>query len=438
MRPSVGGPAPKQAPAPVPDLAPEPQQETEFAETGAIAKDARDRIAILRHFESTGQSPFFQQIESVTVPRVGVGGHQCVLLGSNSYIGLSTHPDVVAASVRATEEFGTGTTGSRLLNGTYSLHVALERQIAGWLGHESALVFTTGYSTNVGTIQGLLGPDCLAVVDSYAHASIRDGVRLSQAEEAKFAHNDVASLADTLRIYAETPFRRTLVIVDSLYSMEGSTAPLEQIVRVCKDAGALLMVDEAHGIGVFGSTGAGLTERSGVAQDVDILMGSLSKAIGGLGGFVAGSRDIIDELRLSARSLWFSTSGTPGSMAAAAAAIDIIRGHEGGERRSRLERNARLMREALLPLDVALHRPHDLSPDWSPIIPIRLFDELRTALSWNKLRDAGVFVTPAIYPAVPLGKPILRVCMTSELSEDEVLWCADVLSRELTWALAAA
>ncbi|MCW2749939.1 MAG: kbl, partial [Aeromicrobium sp.] len=396
------------------------------------------RIAILRHFESKGQSPFFQQIDSVAAPRVGVRGRQCVLLGSNSYIGLSTHPGVIAASVNATEEFGTGTTGSRLLNGTYSLHVALEGQIADWLGHDEALVFTTGYQTNVGTIQGLLGPDCLAVVDSYAHASIRDGVRLSRAVEAKFAHNDVASLAAALRNHAETPFRRTLVLVDSLYSMEGSTAPLEQIIKVCKDAGALLMVDEAHGIGVFGPTGSGLTEWSGVAQEVDILMGSLSKAIGGLGGFVAGSRDIVDEIRLSARSLWFSTSGTPGSMAAAAAAIEIIRGDEGSERRKRLERNARLMREALKPLDVGLHRPDDLSPDWSPIIPIRLFDELRTALSWNELRDAGVFVTPAIYPAVPLGKPILRVCMTSELSEEEVLWCAEVLTNELSWAQAAA
>ena len=409
-----------------------------FSESGDIAKDVGQRIAMVRHFAATGQLPFFQEIESVTSPRVSVGGHDCLLLGSNSYIGLSTHPRVIAASVTAAQEFGTGTTGSRLLNGTYSLHVALERQISTWLGHEEALVFTTGYQTNVGTIQGLLGPDCLAVVDSLAHASIRDGVRLSQAVEAKFAHNDAASLAATLKSHAGTPFRRILVLVDSLYSMEGSTAPLEQIVRVCKDAGALLMVDEAHGIGVFGPTGAGLTERSRVAQDIDILMGSLSKAIGGLGGFIASTRDIVDEIRLSARSFWFSTSGTPSSMAAAAAAIDIIRGDEGRQRRNRLEHNARLMRKALEPLDVALHRPDDLSPDWSPIIPIRLFDELRTALSWNKLRDAGIFVTPAIYPAVPLGKPILRVCMTSELSEDEVLRCADELTRELSWAMATA
>jgi 8-amino-7-oxononanoate synthase len=220
--------------------------------------------------------------------------------------------------------------------------------------------------------------------------------------------------------------------------MEGSTAPLEQIIDLCKDAGALLMVDEAHGMGVFGPTGAGLSELTGVAADIDVLMGSLSKAIGGLGGFITGSQDIVDEIRFSARSLWFSTSGTPGAMAAAAAAIDLIRGDEGRKRRKLLERNARLMREALRPLNVELHRPNDRSPDWSPIIPIRLSDELRTAHSWNNLRDAGVFVTPAIYPAVPLGKPILRVCMTSELSEDEVRWCADVLTEQLSWALAAA
>lgn len=411
---------------------------TQYSDTGDVAKDVSQRIAMVRHFAATGELPFFQRIDSVTPPRIDVQGHNCVLLGSNSYIGLSTHPRVIAASVKATEEFGVGTTGSRLLNGTYRLHVALEQQIAEWLGREDAVVFTTGYQTNVGTIQGLLGPDCLAVVDSYAHASIRDGIRLSQAVEAKFTHNDVASLTAVLRSHAGTPYRRILVLVDSLYSMEGSTAPLEQIVNVCKGAGALLMVDEAHGIGVFGDTGAGLSARNGVAQEIDVLMGSLSKAIGGLGGFVAGSRDIVDEIRLSARSYWFSTSGTPGAMAAAAAAIDIIRDEEGAERRKQLERNARLMREALQPLDVELHRPDDRSPDWSPIIPIRLFDEMRSLLSWNKIRDAGIFVTPAIYPAVPLGKPILRVCMTSELSEAEVIWCAERLTKELSWALAAA
>lgn len=414
------------------------QDPVEFAETGDIAKDVGQRIELLRHFSATGQSPFFQQIDSVDTPMVGVHGRECVLLGSNSYIGLSTHPDVVAASVGATEEFGTGTTGSRLLNGTYSLHVELERQIAEWLGHEQALVFTTGYQTNVGTIQALLGADCLAVVDSLAHASIRDGVRLSRAVEAKFDHNDAESLASILRSHAGTRYRRVLVIVDSLYSMEGSTAPLERLIDVCKDAGALLMVDEAHGIGVFGPSGGGLIQRNGVGQQVDIVMGSLSKAIGGLGGFIAASRDFIDEIRLSARSFWFSTSATPGAMAAAATAIGIIRSDEGRERRRRLERNARLMRAELEPLDVALYRADDHSPDWSPIIPIRLVDELRTVLSWNRLRDAGVFVTPAIYPAVPVGEPILRVCMTSELSEDDVLRCAHLLTTELSWALAAA
>lgn len=249
----------------------------EFAETGDIAKDVGQRIELVRHFASTGQLPFFQQIDSVDTPRVGIRGRQCVLLGSNSYIGLSTHPDVVAAAVEATNEFGTGTTGSRLLNGTYRLHVALEQQIAAWLGHEEALVFTTGYQTNVGTIQALLGDDCLAVVDSLAHASIRDGVRLSRAVEAKFEHNDAESLAATLRSHAGTRYHRILVIVDSLYSMEGSTAPLERIIDACKDAGALLMVDEAHGIGVFGPTGGGLTQRNEVAKDVDILMGRCRK-----------------------------------------------------------------------------------------------------------------------------------------------------------------
>jgi 8-amino-7-oxononanoate synthase len=314
----------------------------------------------------------------------------------------------------------------------------LEKKIADWLGRDDAVVFTTGYQTNVGTIQGLIGSDCLAVVDSYAHASIRDGVRLSQAVEERFEHNDVGSLKDALQRHAGTEFRRTLVLVDSLYSMEGSTSPLEQIINVCKDTGALLMVDEAHGIGVFGPTGAGLSELTGVAQDIDVLMGSLSKAIGGLGGFVAGSQDIIDEIKFSARSLWFSTSGTPGAMAAAAAAIDVIRSEEGARRRQKLELNARLMRECLRPLDVELNRPDERSPDWSPIIPIRLFDEMRTVLSWNNLSDAGVFVTPAIYPAVPVGKPVLRVCMTSELSEDEIRWCAKTLSAELSWALGTA
>lgn len=413
-------------------------EQSAFSVTGDISTDVNQRVAMARHFSALGQNPFFQEISSVTPPRVGVRGRQCVLLGSNSYIGLSTHPDVVAAAARATTDFGTGTTGSRLLNGTYSLHVALEQKLAGWLDQDAALVFTTGYQTNVGTIQGLIDSDCLAVVDSYAHASIRDGVRLSRAVEEKFVHNDIASLKEALHRHAGTQFRRTLVVVDSLYSMEGSTAPLARIIDVCKNAGAMLMVDEAHGIGVFGPTGGGLSELTGVAADIDVLMGSLSKAIGGLGGFIAGSQDVVDEIRFSARSLWFSTSGTPASMAAASSAIDVIRSDEGARRREQLESNSRLMRQCLRPLDVDLHRPDDNSPGWSPIIPIRLFDELRTVLSWNNLSDAGVFVTPAVYPAVPVGKPVLRVCMTSELSEDEIRWCAKLLSAELAWALAAA
>jgi 8-amino-7-oxononanoate synthase len=405
----------------------------QFLESGDISKDVGQRVAMMRYFREVGQLPFFRRIDAVDAPRVNVEGSDCVLLGSNSYVGLATHPEVVAASVKATQDFGVGTTGSRLLNGTYRMHTEIERSLADWMGKEDAVLFTTGYQTNVGTLQGLLGPDCLAVVDSYAHASIRDGVRLSRAVEEKFAHNDLDSLVEALRAHAGTAFRRTMVIVDSLYSMEGSTAPLEQISAVCKEHGALLFVDEAHGLGVFGETGAGLAEHAGVREKADILMGSLSKSAGSLGGFIAASQDLVDEVRLSARAFWFSTSGTPGAIAAAAASIEIIRSQEGKERRERLERNSRLMRALLAPLDVALHRADTRSPDWSPIIPIRLRDELRTALTWNRLKDQGLFVTPAIYPAVPLGKPILRVCMNSELSEQDVRECAALLHAELSW-----
>ena len=264
--------------------------EQTFSVTGDISTNVSERVAMARHFSSIGQMPFFQEISSVNPPHVGVRGRQCVLLGSNSYIGLSTHPDVIAAAVRATEEFGTGTTGSRLLNGTYSLHVALEKKIADWLGHDDAVVFTTGYQTNVGTIQGLIGSDCLAVVDSYAHASIRDGVRLSRAVEERFDHNDVASSKPTvLQRHSGTRFRRSPGPRPLADSMEGSTACSADRSSTCARAeGAMLMVDEAHGIGVFWIRPAPNVELTGAAQDIDAPMAFTVEVIGGLGGFRRG------------------------------------------------------------------------------------------------------------------------------------------------------
>lgn len=352
------------------------------------------------------------------------GENRLSMFGSNNYLGLATDETVVDAARDATARFGSATTGSRLLNGTYELHADLDAAIAELVHTESALSFPSGYQANVGTLSALLRPGDTAVVDEYVHASVLDGVKMSRANLAKYDHNDVDHLR---RVLAEVDDgARTLVIVDSIYSMEGSRAPLATICEIAREAGAALMVDEAHGIGVFGPQGAGWVRECGVTDEADVLMGSLSKAIASTGGFIAGRDELIDVLRYTARSLMFSTSSTPANAAAALASIGVIRSESGDARRERVLENARYLR-TLIESDFPEQYGFLAGRDVTPITPFHIGDSLAAADISRSLLGEGIYVGAAVYPAVPADGAILRLCLTADTETAEIDRLVEVL-----------
>lgn len=345
------------------------------------------------------------------------GDARVSMFGSNNYLSLAGHPAMVAAAIDATETYGTATTGSRLLNGTYELHTELDRSVADLVGTESALTFPSGYQANVGTIAALLRYGDTAVVDEYAHASILDGVKLSGADLIKFRHNDTDHLAELLR--EQDAGDTTLVIVDSVYSMEGSVAPLADICQIAHDQGAAVMVDEAHGVGVFGPNGSGWVRECGVQDGVDVLMGSLSKALASTGGFIAGSEDLIDMLRYTARALMFSTSSTPATVAAAIRSVRIAGSDEGTALRDDVLRQSGYLRRSIAD---AFPDQHDHMTDRkvTPITPFKIGDSLRAASISQDLLKEGVYVGAALYPAVPPDQALLRLCVTAQTTDREI------------------
>jgi 7-keto-8-aminopelargonate synthetase-like enzyme len=265
---------------------------------------------------------YFRAIDSAQEPEVVVGGRRLVMLGSNNYLGLTSHPKVKEAAVAAVRRFGTGCAGSRLLNGTLSLHETLEGRLAQFTGKPAAVTFSTGFQVNLGVISCLLDRGDAVYLDKQDHASIIDGARLSFAKTHKFAHNDPAELRRLM--VAERSARGRLVVVDGVFSMEGDIAPLPDIVEIARDFGAAVMVDDAHGLGVLGRRGRGTAEHFDLESDVHLIMGTFSKSLASIGGFIAGEREVIDHIRHSARSLIFSAALAPASAAAAAAAVEIV------------------------------------------------------------------------------------------------------------------
>ncbi|MBL1074166.1 pyridoxal phosphate-dependent aminotransferase family protein [Nocardia sp. 2] len=368
----------------------------------------------LRELQEAGLAPYFRVMQSATTAWVQVDGQRRIMLGSNNYLGLANHPRVLEAASAAMDRFGAASTGSRVANGTYDLHVELEQELADWHGTDAAIVATTGYQINVGTVDAVLGRGDVAVLDHAAHASLQDGARMSGAAVHRFAHNDIRRLHAAL---AEVDADRTLVVVDGLYSMEGDIAPLHEVVTACDEFGALLMVDEAHSVGIYGRNRTGAAEHYGVADAVDIRMGTLSKGIGSVGGYVVGPRDLTDFLRTHARGYMFTTSGVPASVAAALAAIRVIRSDEGAERARQLRTNAEYLREALLahglPVGGATADPTGEALI-GPIISVHIGDETRLVRIWNELYARGVFCGVGVYPGVARGAAILRVCVTAD------------------------
>jgi 8-amino-7-oxononanoate synthase len=364
-----------------------------------------ERAEQLRAARETDLLPYFRTVESSAAPVMAMEGAERIMLGSNNYLGLTGDPRVIAGARDALERFGTGLTGSRLLNGTTELHLTLEREIAEWMGTEEAIVFTTGHQANVGTLGTILSPGDTVIADSADHASILDGCILSRAKLRPFRHGRLDKLEKMLERAVEDG-GGVLVVVDGVFSMEGDVADLPRIVELCKAHGARLMVDEAHAAGVLGARGAGTSEHFGLEADVDLRMGTFSKSLASCGGFIAGSHEVIDFLRISSRAFLFTASAVPAAIGAALAALRIIRSDEGPQLFAQVLDNARYLRDGLRDLGFEVH---DVGPPvTTPVIPVVVGDDWKAVLLWRALYDAGVYVNVALHPAVPPAGALLR------------------------------
>ncbi len=372
---------------------------------------------------AAGFYPYFHVVESEQSPEVIVEGRKMIMLGSNNYLGLTNHPKVKEAAIEAVKKYGSGCAGSRFLNGTLDIHVKLEDKLASFFRKDAALAFPTGYQTNLGIIASLAGKDDVVVIDKLDHASIIDACRLSFAEVKKFKHNDMDSLEYVLK---EIGNRGKLVVVDGVYSMEGDIAPLPDIVKVCKKYGARLMVDDAHGVGVLGGTGRGTAEHFGLEKEVDLIMGTYSKSMASIGGFVAADKDVIHYIKHTSRPLIFSASPPPASVAAVIAALDII--DQEPERRERLWQTTRKMMQAFKQMG------YDTGVAETPIVPLVIGEMERTFMMWKTLYDEGVFVNPVVPPATLSGRCLIRTSfMATHTDEmlDRVLGVIEKAGKKL-------
>lgn len=397
-----------------------------------------EREELLRAAREADLMPYFRTVESPAMPVVEMEGAPRIMLASNNYLGLTADERVMKGAEDALHRYGTGLTGSRLLNGTTPLHLELERELAEWMGTEDAIVFTTGHQANVGTLGTLLGPGDTVIVDSADHASILDGALISRAKMRPFRHGRIDKLERALA-RAEGDGGGVLVVVDGVFSMEGDVAPLVDITELCARHGARLMVDEAHGAGVLGARGAGASELLGVEDRVDLRMGTFSKSLAACGGFVAGPADVIEYLRISSRSFLFTASAVPAALGAALAALRIIRSDEGPALLARVLERARYLEDGLRALGYRTlgGEPVRTSPDAdapvrtlvTPIVPILVGDDWRAALLWRALYDGGVFTNCALHPAVPPGGALLRTSVMATHDEATLDRALEVFAR---------
>jgi 8-amino-7-oxononanoate synthase len=377
----------------------------------AKARD-HDRSEQLEIARQGDMLPYFRMLTSQAGPVVEMEGRRTIMLGSNNYLGLTGDERVKAAARDALDTYGTALTGSRLLNGTIPLHVELEEELADWMGTEQALVFTTGYQANVGCIGTILGPGDTVICDSGDHASILDGCRLSGAKLRPFRHNRIDKLERMLE-RAAGDGGGVLVVVDGVFSMEGDICPLPEVAELCTRYGARLMVDEAHGVGAIGARGAGAAELHGIEDQVDLRMGTFSKSFASCGGFIAGPAEVIEYLRIAARSFLFSAAAVPAAVGAALAALRIIRS-EGPELLGRLAENSSYLHRGLSELGLRVVEPTTM-PDGTealtPIVPVVVGDDMRAVLLWKALYDEGVYTNVALHPAVPPSGALLRTSL---------------------------
>lgn len=369
--------------------------------------------------KAAGIYPFLRVMEHGQDTEVQVNGRNMLMLGSNSYLELTNHPRIKERSIQAIRDYGTGCAGSRFLNGTLPLHLELERKLAALVGMEAALVFPTGFQTNTGVVSSLVGRGEYIVADKYIHACVMDGCALSGGTLVRYNHNDMNDLAEKL---AKLPAdANKLIITDGIFSMEGDTCDLPGIVRIAKQFGAQVMVDDAHGIGVLGPGGAGTVASFGLTSDVDLIMGTFSKSLAAIGGFIAGSERTINYLMHNARPFLFSASASPASVGAVLAALEIMETEP--ERFDRLWENARFFKQGLDALGL------DTGTSDSPIIPVVVGGFERCLQVWKFLDQEGIFVNPVLPPGVPPGRCLIRISVTSGHTREQLTWALEVFRK---------
>lgn len=363
-----------------------------------------------KEIQEEGWYPYFKAIQSGADTEVCIDGRRLIMIGSNNYLGLTQDKRLKQAAIKAVEEYGSGCTGSRFLNGTLNLHEELEEKLAEFMNKEAALVFSTGFQTNLGTIATIVGKDDIVYTDRNNHACILDGCRLSFGRIVKFRHNDIRDLERLLA--AGNIESGKLIAVDGVFSMEGNLINLPEVVRLAKQYSARVMVDDAHSIGVFGKHGRGTAEHFGIEGDVDIVMGTFSKSFASLGGYIASDARVIDYVKHHARTLIFSASIPPAAVASVLAALEIIKNEP--ERRERLWQIVRKMKSAFDELGF------DTCGSQSPVIPIVIGEMMDTFVFWKRLFENGVFANPAIPPAVAPGKCLIRTSYMATHTDDEL------------------
>jgi 8-amino-7-oxononanoate synthase len=332
------------------------------------------------------------------------------MLGSNNYLGLTTHPKVKEAAIEAIRKYGTGCTGSRFLNGTLDLHVKLESELAAFYSKEDCLVFSTGYQTNFGTISAIVRQGDVVLTDKLDHASIVDGCQLSAGSVKRYVHNDMASLEHAL---AGAPAEAgKLIVTDGVFSVEGDLAPLDRMVPLARKYGARLMVDEAHAVGVMGKNGRGTAEHFGVEAEVDVIMGTFSKTFASIGGYVVGTHKVITYIRHQARAMIFSAAIPPSATATVLAALEILKSEP--ERREQLWKNARRMTDGLRAMG------YNLGNTVTPVMPIHLGEDLKTLLFWRALYDAGIFSNAFVPPGVPPNHSLIRTSVMATHTDEDI------------------
>lgn len=362
-----------------------------------------------RSVYESGNYFFFRKLESAQDAEVMVNGKRVIMIGSNNYLGLTNHPRVKEAAIKAVEKYGSGCAGSRFLNGNLEIHEELETKLARFFRKEAALVFATGYQTNLGAISALVGRNDVAIIDKYDHASIIDGCRLSFGQVKKYRHNDMKDLEKILDSNKE---KGKLIIVDGVFSMEGDIANLPEIVRLAKTYGARVMVDDAHGVGVLGRGGRGTAEHFGLEEEVDLIMGTYSKSLAAIGGFVAGSWEVINFIKHTGRSMIFSASLPPALVASVSTALDII--DEQPQLIAQLWKNTKKMLHGYRELGF------DTGTSETPIIPIILGDPMKVFGMCRLLFENGIFANPVASPAVPPGRELLRTSYMATHTEEQL------------------